>query len=160
MNKDLNEIAGQPLDVRRGQQLLAAKYPKGLHSIIEERKEPAGTSATQDVKPIVDAILEVEVERLSTIIVDKEPFVFLHNLKKAASLRMDDCLSMICITGKFPFDTQSTHLDTMLLPLGDSVLGTLKFINEELELATQEDVPKDNFQATQAELVAQQTPLP
>ena len=97
---------------------------------------------------------------MSTIIVDKKPFFFLHNLEKAASLRMDECLSMICIKGEFPFDTQSTHLDTILLPLGDNMLDTVKFINEELELAKQKDVLKDIFQAIQAELIAQQTPIP
>ena len=113
-----------------------------------------------DVKPTTDAIPKVEVDRLSTIIVDKEPFVFLHDLEKAASLRMDECLNMICIKGEFPLETQSTHLDTMLLPLRDSVLDTVKLINEEIELAKQKDVPKDSLKATQAELVAQRTPLP
>ena len=102
----------------------------------------------------------MEVDRLSTIIVDKEPFVFLHDLEKAASLRMDECLSMICIKGEFPFDTESTHLDTLLLPLGDSVLDTVKLINEEMGVAEQKDVSEEDFQATQAQVVAHRTALP
>ncbi|MCO5574550.1 hypothetical protein L7F22_028338 [Adiantum nelumboides] len=41
------------------------------------------------------AILKVEISQFSTVVVDGEEYIFLHDLEKATKLRMDECLSLL-----------------------------------------------------------------
>lgn len=96
-----------------------------LHTILEETKELARTFVQPDVFVDTVGILEVEISRFSSIIVEGEEYLFLHNLEKTLQLLIDEYLSMICIEGKFPYDQTSNPIDHMLLPLGDNVMETV-----------------------------------
>ncbi|MCO5580643.1 hypothetical protein L7F22_034513 [Adiantum nelumboides] len=80
---------------RRLAQLLL-EYPLGLDSAIvpyvapkEQLVDMAPEQATSE------AIPEVEISRFSTVVVDGEEYIFLHDLEKATNLRMDECLSLL-----------------------------------------------------------------
>ena len=46
-------------------------------------------------EPGDEAIPKIEINRLSSIIVEGKEYIYLHDLEKAGKLCMDGCLSMI-----------------------------------------------------------------
>ncbi|MCO5606381.1 hypothetical protein L7F22_060569, partial [Adiantum nelumboides] len=101
-----------------------------------------------------EAIPEVEISRFSSVVVDGEDFVFLHDLEKAFGLRMDECLSVLCTNAQFPLDNAPDALESKLLPLGDSVVDTIAVVCAEVLAAEQALVDEEEFKATQAKLEA------
>lgn len=85
----------------------------------------------------------------STIVIENEEYIFLHDLEKAVSLQMDECLGMICTCYEVGLDTSSSdpYLDSIILAIGDSVAKTVSLVNESMvETAEQALVQRKIFQ--------------
>ncbi|MCO5552530.1 hypothetical protein L7F22_006042 [Adiantum nelumboides] len=134
--KDKEEVRALPVDATAESAQLLLEYPHGLESAIVPYVGPK--EQLVDMPPeqaTSEAIPEVEISQFSSVVVDRDEFIFLHDLEKATKLRMDECLSLLKVRGEFPLDTtpcQSSSQSLQCLLLGRS-LSTLATVFEEYE---------------------------
>ena len=137
------------------------EHPQGLYSLVDNpNPTPTECPLPEEAPPTDEAIPEVEVSQLSSVVVDGGEFVFLHDLEKAFAMRMDECLSVLCTKAEIDIDSAPDALDTKLLPLGDSVAETVALVCQDVMAADQALVTEEEFKATQALVMASYQPNP
>jgi hypothetical protein len=63
-------------------------------------------------------LLELEIQKLSSIVVNNDEFLFLWDLKKLFGLRLDECLDVIATKSKLNIDDSGDRLQDLLIPNG------------------------------------------
>lgn len=144
-------------------ELATTLYPEGAQSIakqpstVEEVVE--GTSSPNEATGMLP---EIELNVLSTIVIDDEEYIFLHDLEKVASLRMDEILGMICTYIDGGVNTNvDPYLKKIILPLGDTIAEMVALVKDMVvDPAEQANVPEEQYKSTQERLEANKaTPL-
>ena len=161
--REVEDTALEPIDKKKEEKLLLLEYLQGLEGELQKTdKEEVGPSFVphDDDVESDNAIPEVEINNLGTIVIFGEEYVFLHDLEKALELRMDECLALFCTKTEFPLNNSDDHLAVTLLPLGDSVQTIVALGNECTEQSEQANVNEAEFLKVQeALLLAEQTPI-
>ena len=162
--KDAKEPPATHLDARSEGNLLAITYPGGIMDAtkslgerdgVEETFNPQEDASEENMTP------EVFFEHLSSIVIDGEEYLFLHDLEKLFGLRMDECLAVICATTESSaIDPSSDPLDRALLPMGESVADTVELAMVTVTNAEQSSLSEEEFLATRALLDVQRAPMP
>ncbi|MCO5610053.1 hypothetical protein L7F22_064288 [Adiantum nelumboides] len=95
--KDAPDVSTQPRSALAESKQLLLEYPTGVEGALAASSSSAHEELidVQEHEAVADAILEVEISRFASIVIDDEEFVFLHDIEKACSLRMDECLSLL-----------------------------------------------------------------
>ncbi|MCO5595091.1 hypothetical protein L7F22_049129 [Adiantum nelumboides] len=95
--KDAPDVSTQPRSALAESKQLLLEYPTGVEGALAASSSSAHEELidVQEHEAVADAIPEVEISRFASIVIDDEEFVFLHDIEKACSLRMDECLSLL-----------------------------------------------------------------
>ena len=110
----------------------------------------------------IGVLPEIELNLLSTIVIDNEEFVFVHDLEKAMQLPLDEILGMIYTYVDVGVHTDvDPYLEKIILPLGDTVAETVALVKDMVvDPAKQANVSEEEYKATQECLEANKaTPL-
>ena len=166
--KDTKEPIAKPLDAISEGKILAITYPGGVMdaAMSMSDKDASDKDADASFKPQEDAAEEtltpeVFFEHLSSIVINGEEYLYLHDLEKTFDLRMDECLSILCATvASSGIDPTSDPLDRSLLPLGESMADTVELAMVAVTGAEHSSVSEEEFMATRALLEANRTPMP
>ncbi|MCO5615157.1 hypothetical protein L7F22_069446 [Adiantum nelumboides] len=118
--KDAPDVSTQPRSALAESKQLLLEYPTGVEGALAASSSSAHEELidVQEHEAVADAIPEVEISRFASIVIDDEEFVFLHDIEKACSLRMDECLSLLKLKEE-PVDLaleekESANLDVAL----------------------------------------------
>ena len=140
-------------------------YPMGEDEALILSAEGPDSSPTLVIRDANFVPLpEQELSTLSTIVIDDEEFVFMHDLEKACKICHDECLSMLATQGKIPLDdTEEGPLSHQCIPstadLTTALPATVQIVQAVIAESEQANVTDEQFQAVQSTLVANQTPL-
>ena len=115
-----------------------------------ETEEVKPSHKPKDGEENPDAIPEVEINNLDTILISGTEYVFLKDLEKVLDLRLDEFLAMICTKFEFPLDNSNDYLVDMLLPLADSVEDIVVLVNENVEQSDHSHVSNEEFMEVHA----------
>ncbi|MCO5591461.1 hypothetical protein L7F22_045444 [Adiantum nelumboides] len=108
--KDAPDVSTQPRSALAESKQLLLEYPTGVEGALAASSSSAHEELidVQEHEAVADAIPEVEISRFASIVIDDEEFVFLHDIEKACSLRMDECPSLLKVTANTIYtDSQS-----------------------------------------------------
>ena len=161
--KDPKEPTAMPLDARSEGNFLAITYPGGVMDAANSMSDMGAEASfiPQEDAPEETLTPEVFFEQLSSIVIDGEEYLYLHDLGKTFDLCMDECMSIICATVvSSGIDPASDPLDRSLLPLGESVADTVELAMVAVTDAGHSSVSEEEFVATRALLEANRTPMP
>ena len=95
MLNDPHEVNAQPLDPAFKAALLQTEYPRGLAGLLEAVKAPQGLAQILEAQPYDDeALLEIKVSRLSSILINGCWPHTLPTCSPSASIQLKTCPTM------------------------------------------------------------------
>ena len=118
--------------------ILALEHPTGLQGLLEAAPSDSAISVPPEENPTPDSIPEVEISRLSSIVVGGEEFLYMHDLEKTFALRMDECFALLDCHGRARIDATKSHAEENLLPLGDTLVDTVQMAQAMVAEAAQD----------------------
>jgi hypothetical protein len=88
---------------------------------------------------------ELEIQKLSSIIVNNDEFLFLWDLEKLFGLRLDECLDVIATQSKLKVDDSGDKLQDLLIP-NETVEDNVVVVQEAIMSHANANVPEAIFE--------------